>query len=359
MKKVLLSLSMLAAVMVANAQTLVPVYGGNPKNTKDSVNSAEGFASFKPVAPATVPTSFTNNEVSVSGNTYLQLTGSSDKYYVWGASNGRYVVPTGATLGVLAPFGYNGTAAGFVALKAKADMSKPLSKLKIGFVPSSDQTKTFSAEIFETGAYNVPVTKELEPGIWKSFNIPFASFYLEDSDGNKLDAAGAKIVYVGNPTAADTAKFVTPTLAQIRDFGQINVILNTQSCNYSSTANACQPIVTASDVSIDDIYLTQSALNPIPQIATVVTSTQSAAANIASTKVYPNPTTGEFTAEVSLVNNASVSIILTDMMGKQIATESATNGSAKFNTAGLAKGMYTVTYVLDGTPAKTELVVVK
>jgi len=48
------------------------------------------------------------------------------------------------------------------------------------------------------------------------------------------------------------------------------------------------------------------------------------------------------------------------MVGKQIATKSVdANGQANFETAGLANGLYTVTYVIDGTPAKTDLVVVK
>jgi hypothetical protein len=347
MKKVLLSLSMLAAtVFAANAQgTLIPVYGGGIGNISDSVNSEEGFASFLPPVGGSVPASFTNQEETTAGNTYLRLTGSSDAYYVWGASNGNFKADgTG-----LNSFGYNGTAAGFVAFKAKAASDKPLSKLKIGFVPANDETKTFSAEIHEIDAFEIDPEWELEPGTWKSFNIPFSSFFLENADGDKLDANG---VITEDPT-----KFVTPTLAQIKAFGQINVILNTQSCNYSATLGDCDPIVTDSDVSVDDIYLTQTALTTIPPIAT---STKSAAANIASTKVFPNPATGAFTAEVALKNNASVTVIVTDMMGKQIATKSVNaNGQANFETAGLANGLYTVTYVVDGTPAKTELVVVK
>jgi len=352
MKKVLLSLSMLAAVMSASAQTglLIPVYGGGLNNTKDSVNSDAGFATFLPPTGGSVPASFTNNEVTVSGNTYLQLTGTGE-YYIWGTTNGNFkAVGTG-----LNSFGYTGTNAGFVALKAKAASDKPLSKLQISFVPASDETKTFSTDIHEIDAYQIEPEFELEPGTWKSFNIPLTSFYLINADGDFLDASGAVTTVPAN--------YVSPTDAQVRSFGQINVVLNTQSCNYNpdhvngdGTTGACEPIDTDSDVSVDDIYITQTKLTTIPPIAT---STKSAAANIASTKVYPNPATGKFTAEVALINNSNVTVILTDMMGKQIATEVAANGSASFETAGLAKGMYTVTYVLDGTPAKTELVVVK
>jgi hypothetical protein len=354
MKKVLLSLSMLAAtVFAANAQgTLIPVYGGGIGNIHDSVNSANGFASFKASAtanpPTVVPVDWSNMEKVVSGNTFLELSGSGT-YYVWGASNGIYT-PTGK----LKSFGYTGTTSGFVAFSAKAAANKPLSKLKIGFIPFSDTLKTFSCEVFEMGAYHVVGTLQLNPGSWKSFNIPFTSLYLEDAAGNKLDANGA--------TTTDSTKFVNPTMAQLHDFGQINVILNTQSCNY--TGNACNPIVTSSDVSVDDIYLTQNKLTTVPPIAT---STASAASNIGSSVLYPNPTSGQVLANLALQTPANVNVIVTDLMGKQVSTTnlgmvSTVTGVTVLEgniASTLAKGMYTVTYVLDGTPAKAELIVIK
>ena len=92
--------------------------------------------------------------------------------------------------------------------------------------------------------------------------------------------------------------------------------------------------------------------------------TTSASANIGSSVVYPNPTSGLVSANLTLQTPASVSMIVTDMVGKQIATQnfgtvSTLQGVTVFDASTLAKGMYTVTYVLDGTPAKTELVVVK
>lgn len=341
MKKVLLSLSMLAAVMVANAQTLVPVYGGNPKNTKDSVNSVDGFKTFIPGPTESIPADWSNTEDLDGTNPYLHLKGTGT-YYVWGTSNGRYVVPAGSpagTAGVLAPLGYSGTAAGYVSFRAKG--LTPKSKVKIAFITVDG--KTFGGEVELYSVTN-----------WTVENLPFVKLSQENATGKKIDAAGNVIADPDN--APGNTQLVAPTTAQVQNFGQINIVLNVQSCAWNGTA--CVVSAQPGDIWIDDVYMSQNSLTTIPGI-TVVTSTQSAAANIASTKVYPNPTTGEFTAEVSLVNNASVSIILTDMMGKQIATKSATNGSVSFDTAGLAKGMYTVTYVLDGTPAKTELVVVK
>jgi hypothetical protein len=358
MKKVLLSLSMLAAtVFAANAQgTLIPVYGGGIGNVHDSVNSANGFASFKASStanpPTVVPADWSNMEVTTAGNTYLELKGTG-LYYVWGASNGNYDAK-----GKLKSLGYNGTASGYVSFNAKSDVvNYPKTKLKIGFIPFSDTLKTFSCEVFENAAYQIPASLQLNSNNWKTFNIPFTSLYLENSSGQKLDASGNVIVYSGNPTAADTAKFVNPTLAQIQAFGQINVILNVQSCVYTTK---CTDTPEKGDVSIDNIYLSQNKLATVPPIPTT-TSIASAASNIASTVVFPNPTiANDFTARITLKNNASVSIILSDMTGRQISTQPTdANGEVNFKTNGLVSGMYTVTYVIDGTPAKTELVVVK
>jgi len=88
--------------------------------------------------------------------------------------------------------------------------------------------------------------------------------------------------------------------------------------------------------------------------------TKSAASKISSSTVFPNPTEGEFTVRLNLNNSSSATILVSDLMGKQVASKTAVNGvDTKFETTGLAKGMYTVTYVIDGTPAKSELVVVK
>jgi hypothetical protein len=50
------------------------------------------------------------------------------------------------------------------------------------------------------------------------------------------------------------------------------------------------------------------------------------------------------------------------MMGNVVKTEELGNvvsASKEINVAGLAKGMYTVTYILDGAPAKAEKIMVK
>lgn len=354
MKKVLLSLSMLAAVMSVSAQTLVPVYGGNPKNIKDSVNSEVGFAAFEPGLGETVPADFTVTEVTdvTTGNIYLKLHGTGE-YYVWGTSNGNFKsVGTG-----LNPLGYAGTNLGYVALRVKAASTNPKSKLKIGFITATD-AKTFSGELQEQGAFGVDESMTLSSS-WEVYNIQLSTLVLENAVGDKLDANGA--------VTTDPTKYVHPTTAQVQNFGQINVILNVQSCTWNPngtdpvTGNPGVCIVTdeTSDVSVDDIYLSQNKLTTIPVIP-VITATKSAAANIASTKVYPNPSTSSFTAEVSLINAASTTVILSDMMGKQISSKSVdNNGQANFETAGLSSGIYTVTYVIDGTPAKSELVVVK
>jgi len=346
MKKVLLSLSMLAAVMTVSAQSLVPVYGGNPKNIKDSVNSEDGFKSFDPAAGETVPADWTNSEKTDpnTGNVYLELSGTGE-YYVWGTSNGNYKADGSG----LKPLGYTGTNAGFVAFQAKSNGTNPKSKIKIGFITTDG--KTFASEVFEAGAHATFPAQQLS-NAWKVFNLPLNRMPLENVKGEKLDANGIKIA-----DQDDSTKYVYPTNAQVQDFAQINIICNVQSCDWNGSA--CDITAYHSSISIDDVYLTQNKLTTLPSIP-VLTSTKSAAANIASTRLYPNPSTSAFIAEVSLKSAASTTIILSDMMGKQISSKSVdANGQANFETAGLASGIYTVTYVVDGTPAKSELVVVK
>jgi len=331
MKKVLLSLSILVAAMAANAQTLIPIYGGNPLNAADSVNSATGFTSFAPVAPATVPADWVNEEVTeASGNVYLHQAGTGT-YYVWGASNGCYTAA-----GAAKSFGYAGTAAGYVVLRAKAAANKPLSKIKISLV-TTDQTKSFGAEISEAGAFGVDPSLQMSTS-WKTYNLAFASFRQEDANGNQIGASP-----------------IAPTAADLAAIGQVNVICNVQSCSWNGTA--CDVAAQSSDICVDDIYMSQNSMvtvTPIP------TGTLAAASNIASTKVFPNPTEGSFNVELNLKSSVSASIIVTDMMGRQVAVKNVTSGvNTEFNTSGFAKGVYTVTYVLDGTPAKSELVVVR
>lgn len=335
MKKVLLSLSALVAATVVSASTLVPIYGGGATNTSDSVNSANGFANFTPPVGQSVPAGFTNTEVTeTNGNIYLRLTGSSANYYVWGTNNGKY-----SSTGTPQAFGYTGAATGYVSFRARAGNAN--SRMKVGL--QTTDGKTFAAEI-DLGANAAALTG------WVVQNLAFNTMRQEDANGN-----------------ASTTPNTYPTAADLANVAQINIILQVNSCQWDPTANggagACINVSRSGEIWVDDIYLSQNSLTTITQIPNTPLSTK-AAANIASSVVFPNPASDAVFATLNLKASNDVTVVVTDLMGRQVATRSfgrvtEINNAEIFNAASLAKGMYTVTYVLDGTPAKSDLVVVK
>ena len=93
-----------------------------------------------------------------------------------------------------------------------------------------------------------------------------------------------------------------------------------------------------------------------------LTSTQSANANIASSKLYPNPTSDNARVELELKSSSNVKVTLSDVMGKEVMVISEGTSSSltkEFSVANLNKGIYTVNYFINGAAAKSELLMVK
>jgi hypothetical protein len=93
-----------------------------------------------------------------------------------------------------------------------------------------------------------------------------------------------------------------------------------------------------------------------------VASLSASSAEIASSKLYPNPTSESASLELSLKEASDVKVTLSDFMGREvavIANERSLDVNKSFSTANLAKGMYTVNYFINGAPAKAELLMVK
>ncbi|WP_028982001.1 T9SS type A sorting domain-containing protein [Sporocytophaga myxococcoides] len=93
-----------------------------------------------------------------------------------------------------------------------------------------------------------------------------------------------------------------------------------------------------------------------------VLSTTSAKGAISSSKLYPNPATESASIELSLKESSDVKVTLSDLMGREVAVIANENNVAvnkSFSTSNLAKGMYTVNYFINGSPAKAELLMVK
>lgn len=296
MKKVLLSLSMLAAtVFAANAQSFT-IWNAATGTGFAGAGSAFKFndnATFTVDTAATAPHTITAN-------------GTTAGYYVSGFGNGAY-----SETGTPQSLGY--TAANFATDKFFMNVKAPGTAIKVQFT-------TFTNGVADADQYGYSFDMSAAPNAFADKSINMSMF-------SKL--AGAN-------STPNGVNFLTSALAA--KIGKIEFAINYQANSGIGTAN----------VQLRNITIGSTAL-----------STTSAAANITSTKVFPNPTTGQFTAEIVVKNNASVNVIVSDMMGKQVASKAVANGSASFETAGLVAGMYTVTYVVNGTPAKTELVVVK
>jgi hypothetical protein len=104
------------------------------------------------------------------------------------------------------------------------------------------------------------------------------------------------------------------------------------------------------------------SLSDITVGSAVVAGTKEASSMVADSKLYPNPTSGSTNIELNLKSSANVKVVLNDIMGnevKVIADKYTNTLSESFDVNGLTKGIYSVTYLVDGVPAKTEKLIVK
>ena len=100
------------------------------------------------------------------------------------------------------------------------------------------------------------------------------------------------------------------------------------------------------------------------QAGSLVTAiNSSAAALVASTKLYPNPVSDQANIQLDLVTPSDVKVSLSDMMGREVMTiaqgNSMSSVTQSFSVANLQKGIYTVNYFVNGAAAKSELLMVK
>jgi len=330
MKKVLLSLSMLAAVMVASAQNQFVIWdasNGHTEITGTPFNFGVPGTGNPPAVPADPVVGPTPSNAGLFVDTaafVIRANGScaATKYYVGGMGAASFAAPN-----VGKPWGTGVTASGgsmanyYLNLEIKASgTTAPIIKVQMS---ASDSTNVQGYILDLTTATGVATSNG-----FKIYSIALGSF------SNTIGQYGNPINKAGH--------FMTKAFAD-------SLFKIEYAVNVGTTTDGSGSV----NFQIKNQWLGTSKTG-------IITSTQSAAANIASTKVFPNPSTSAFTAEVSLKNAATTTIILSDLVGKQIATKSVdASGQANFETSGLAAGTYVVTYVVDGTPAKSELVVVK
>ena len=86
--------------------------------------------------------------------------------------------------------------------------------------------------------------------------------------------------------------------------------------------------------------------------------------NVSNYNVYPNPSAGSVNLAFNLLNQANVSVQVTDALGNIVHTEASTlmtagEHNASFNGANLADGMYFVNLSVDGQVITKRLTIVK
>ena len=290
MKKVLLSLSMLAAVaFAANAQNQFVIWNaanGTTQITGSPFNfgvPGTGNPPLVPADPVVGPTPV-NAGLFVDTAAYvIRANGScaATKYYVGGMGAASFAAPQ-----VGKPWGTGVTISGkalstyFLNVEIKASGSTA-PKIKIQ-LSASDSTNVqgYILDLSPTGATGVATS-----GGFKMYSIPLSSF------SNTIGEYGDPI----NKTGHFMTKAFADSLFKIE-----------YSVNLGTTTDGSGSV----NFEMKNQWLGNSKTG-------ITTSTTSAAvANVSSTKVYPNPTaTGEFFAQINLKNNASVNIILSDMTG--------------------------------------------
>lgn len=145
----------------------------------------------------------------------------------------------------------------------------------------------------------------------------------------------------GNDTLTSAATYaslgmVSPTFGGTAS-GAFNAIDFTDA-NYSLNAGAT---------------LASGASFTHPRLASNIASTETKILSAGSLKAFPNPATTEAIISFDLKKAANVAINVSDLAGKQVKTVSATSYNAGINnitlaTAGLNKGLYLVTVLVNG-----------
>jgi len=330
MKKVLLSLSFLAAVLSANAQNQIVLW-----NSTSGTTGVTGTPFNFGVPNSGTPPAAVVANPAVDGGLYVDTVSnvihavgscSATKYYVGGFGVGSYSGPlvgkawgTGVTASGNPLSGYYLN----VTIKAAAATGP-----KIKFQLSASDSTNVQGYILDLSAGTGTAN-----GGYKIYSIPLSAF------SNTIGQYGDPI----NLTGHYMTKAFADSLYKLE-----------YAVNVGTTADGSGAV----DFSIKDQWIGTSKTG-------IVTGTTAAAANIGSSVLFPNPAASEAVfANLTLHTPANVQMIVTDMVGKQITstnfgTVSTINGLEVFNTTGLAKGSYPVTYVLDGAPAKSQLVVVR
>jgi hypothetical protein len=184
----------------------------------------------------------------------------------------------------------------------------------------------------------------------KSTTLPATlKIYMEDALGNvdqsrflefPLSTQYETYVFDYTGTPFSNARIAAYDSTSIR---KLHIFIGDNYGNYSGT------------VSFDFIKIEG---NKKPALATGVSNKIN---SLVSSSLYPNPASHYACVELNLKSESQVKITLTDLMGKVIYATELYGSEIKTNLeiGSLAKGVYTVQYIINNIPEKAELLLVK
>jgi hypothetical protein len=177
------------------------------------------------------------------------------------------------------------------------------------------------------------------------------TFTIENTGNAILNISG---ITLSGTNAADFVLGSIPTSVAAGSTGSFTV-------TFSPTGVAGAKIATI-NIASNDADEGSYQVNISSNATAVTTAINNVQANISSYKLYPNPSTERVTVELELKSESDVKIALSDMMGREVITiAQGTMSSLKadFHVGSLSKGAYIITYLINGIPAKSELLMVK
>ncbi len=138
----------------------------------------------------------------------------------------------------------------------------------------------------------------------------------------------------------------------------LNIIINGGAgADYCMDRDVCDPF--SGTVSFDNLAIGTRYSNDTPCIVDAISP---AFSTILSSSIYPNPSEGQVSLDISFKEASDVKISLFDLMGREVAVlaeEKDITIHKTFNTTDLAKGIYMVNYSINNVPVNAELLVIK
>ena len=154
---------------------------------------------------------------------------------------------------------------------------------------------------------------------------------------------------------------VNQNITLTRAYATKNITLT--AATGQSLAGVSKIVITMDNTAVTGIRNGTISITGLKAGSSLTAINSSAAALVASTKLYPNPVSDQANVQLDLVTPSDVKVSLSDMMGREVMTiaqgNSMSSVTQSFSVANLQKGIYTVNYFVNGAAAKSELLMVK